>query len=410
MQLIKKLYNLNRALLGEGIDKAYEIIGKEIDLKMYEFKTGEKYGTWTVPQEWIVRDAWVKYNGKKIIDYKKQPLSLMVGSEPFHGTMDKDELKKHLFVSDELPEATPYEFTYYKKKWGFSVPADFKYDKKGKYEVFIDTEHKDGVMKVAEHTIPGKSDREIILIAHLDHPFQANDNLSGVQCLVDLAKKLKCEHTIKIVFCPETIGSIAYALSRDLSKVDFVISADIVGNDNTILLQKSWDLEHRINKIAHLAVSFSGEDYRKGTFRALLGGDEYVFNDPNIGIQGLLLSRFPYDEYHTSADTPSIVKQEKIDNAGNIIQKIIDIYEKDFIPVKNFKGPLFRSQYDIQTFDKKLNLAFDYLIYAIDGKKYLSEIVADCGLDFTYCYDLFEKMKNDNLIGTAPGKGEEQTT
>lgn len=434
-QIIENLFKLNRTILGEGIDNAFEYLKHLLDFKIYEFKTGETYGTWTIPQEWIVKDAWVKHKGKKIIDYQKQPLSLMVYAEPFKGIIDKDELKKHLFISDEKPQAIPYEYSFYKKQWGFSVPKDFVYKKanvcldctndlrdidpavgkvridgitdketvidnlkNGKYEVFIDTEFRDGIMKVAEYTIKGESDREIILIAHLDHPFQANDNLSAVACLVDLAKKIKCKHTVKIVLCPETIGSAAYALSRDLSKTDFVISVECIGNKNSVLLQKSWKADCRINKVAHLAVSNSGEDYRKGNFRSLLGGDEYVFNDPNLNIPGILLSRFPFDEYHTSADTPDKIDYENIEKIQKIILKIIDIYEKDYIPVKVFDGTLFREKFGVQTFEKKLNLAMDYFIYAIDGKTPLSLIVSDCGLNFDYCYSLLEELKKSDHI------------
>lgn len=413
-QIIETLHPMNRCLMGEGYDSALEYINHLIPLDILEFPSGTQLGTWTVPDEWIVRDAWVKDpHGNKIADYKKNPLSLVVGSVPYEGSMLLNILRKHWHYSDDNPDATPYIFKFYDKNWGFSFPKSFLFEpnpdskddikskdrlKNGSYEVFIDTEYKPGVMKLGVHTIKGKTDREILLFAHLDHPYQANDNLSGVACLIDLATKLKAEHTIKIVFCPETIGSVAYALTQDLSKVDFMIAVDCCGNENTMLLQKSFDPEHRINRTAHLAIHSFSESYRKGAFRNTIGSDEYVFNDPQIGVQGIMLSTHPYKEYHTDQDTPDKINYEQIEKTGKIIEKIIELWEKDYIPVKKVKGQLMRSRYGIQTPSPQVNLSWDYLWYNIDGKKTLVELCTEYGLNFDFVYDTFEKMVADKFI------------
>jgi aminopeptidase-like protein len=416
-QIIENLYPINRCLLGEGYDKALEYLNNFLPMEVLEFKSGTEVGTWTVPDEWIVRDAYVEFKGEKIIDYKKEPLSLVVGSLPFSGFMDKKMLLKHLCFSEEMPDSTPYVFKYYDKDWGFCVKKsevveentseessgvtlngeEFKFKTKdkleeGMYRVHIDTEYKPGIMKVGVHTIPGKSDREILLFAHLDHPYQANDNLSAVAALVDFAGRVSSEHTIKIVFCPETIGSTAYALTQDLSKVEFMVAVDICGNKNSFLLQKSFNGDARINKAAHLALQHNGETYRKGQFRNTIGSDENAFNDPLIGIPGIMLSTWPYNEYHTSDDTPDRIDYDTIEKTVKVLLKTIEVYEKDYIPVRNFKGQLMRSKYGIQTGDPQVNLSWDYLIYSIDGKKTLVELVSDYGLNFEFVHEIFEKM------------------
>lgn len=437
-ELIKNLTPMNRCLLGEGYDNALEYLKHLLDLEVIEVPSGTELGTWTVPDEWIVRDAWLKKDGKKIISYKKEPLSLVVGSLPFSGKVNLEELKKHLYYSDDKIDKTMYLYKFYERDWGFSVPKllirdkvetaceggtcvpDLKeldpevgkiqiegqdYTPKWKdkleeadYEVFIDTEYKPGVMKLGVHTIKGKSDREILLFAHLDHPFQANDNLSGVACLVDLAKKLKTDHTIKIIFCPETIGSIAYGYTQDISKVDFVIAVDICGNEGNILLQKSFDAFSRINRVAHCAMQIASQPYRKGGFRNVIGSDEYFFNDPAVGIHGLMLSRYPYKEYHTNEDTEDKIIYEKITEMGEMIMRIIEIYEKDYIPVKEWNGPLMRSKYDLQSMSPQLNLNYDYLFYSIDGKRSLAELCCDFELNFDLIYEIFEKLIKDEKI------------
>ncbi len=403
--IIQDLYKMKPQLLGVGYDNALKYISQLINLEVKEFPSGTQFESWTVPDEWVVKDAWVKFNGEKIIDYNKEPLSLMVYSQPFKGTIDKEEFEKHLYSKKERPDAYPYEYSFYEKKWGVCLPYNKVFNKegksklkKGKYEVFIDTEFKPSKMKLGIHTIKGKSEREILLFAHLDHPHQANDNLSGVACLIDLAKRLKCDHTVKIVFCPETIGSIAYASTQDLSKVDLVIAVDICGNDNDLLIQWDFESSNRLNRIADLAIKSCDKDYRMGEWRQLIGSDEYPFTDPQIGIPSLLLTRYPYHEYHTSDDKPEIVKEENIKYVQKVIKKIIEIYEKDYIPVRNGKLPIHRSKYGVWVPIHNVNRTLDYLIFNIDGIKYLSDLVATLELNYDYCYEYLERLYKDNLI------------
>jgi aminopeptidase-like protein len=432
--IIDTLYPLNRCLLGEGFDNALIFLSKLIPLDIIEVPSGTQFGTWTIPDEWVIRDAWVKLDGKKIIDYKQNPLSLVVGSTPVNGVCTLKEFKEHLHYTEDSPKATPYVFKYYDKNWGFCMPFDevrapllpgeapvgaTKVEQNGQqilpktksklpegdYEVFIDSEYKPGIMKIGVHTIKGESDREILLFAHLDHPFQANDNLSAVACLVDIAKKIKTRNTIKLIFCAETIGSIAYANTQDISKVDFVMAVDICGNKSDILMQKSFD-DSKINRVAHLALHANGESYRKGGFRNTIGSDEYIFNDPKIGIPGIMLSTWPYSEYHTTNDTPDKIDYPTIEKMQKVLLKIIEIWDKDFIPNRKFTGPLMRSRYGIQSPDKQFCLSWDYLIYAIDGKKSVAELCCDYGLSFDFVYDILIRMEKDGQISrVTSGKG-----
>jgi aminopeptidase-like protein len=421
IETIKQLFSLNPIfLLGAGYDNCIEYIKPLIGLDIIEVPSGTELGTWTVPDEWVVKEAWVKDpSGNIVVEYKND-LSLMVYSAPFKGKVTREELKRHLYIDKDMPDATPYQTSFYERKWGFCLPANKVFDKEskdllpeGEYEVFIDTEFKPGVMKIGVHTVPGKTDREILLFAHLDHPYQANDNLSGVVCLLDLALRLKdkYQHTIKIVFCPETIGSIGYALTQDISKVDFMIAVDICGSDTQPTVQWSFDPQNRINRIAHLAMMMGDESFAMNRFRAYLGSDEYVFNDPQIGIPGLMYTRAPYKEYHTSADTPEIINEEKIKACQQFIENMITLYEQDFIPVRKFKGPLMRSKFNVQSPVKGINGQMDYLIYNIDGKRYLSEIVDACEMNWRFSYDLLLKLEENGIISRFnPCQGEKCKT
>ena len=123
-QLIETLYPMNRGLLGEGYDNALEHLKSLVTLDIIEIPSGTELGTWTVPDEWVMRDGWVKYGGEKIIDYKTDPLSVVVGATPIHGIVGLKELMSHLYYSEEMPHATPYVFKFYDKNWGFCIPKD----------------------------------------------------------------------------------------------------------------------------------------------------------------------------------------------------------------------------------------------------------------------------------------------
>lgn len=401
-QIVEELYKFGATLLGPAYDNALLWIGHLIHLDTIEVPSGTKLETWTVPDEWVVHDALVKLNGEKILDYKTNPLSLCVYSAPFSGTVNVEEFKKHILTFKENPSDTPYDFKFYERDWGFSMPYDqWMLLADGEYEVHIDTEFKPGTMKIGVHTIPGKTDREILLFAHLDHPYQANDNLSGVACLVDLATKIKANHTIKIILCPETIGSIAYAKTQDISKVDAVIAVDICGNNAPIMFQKAFDVKAHINSAAHLALHRNDRQYRKGDFRLSIGSDEYFFNDPKVGIPGILFTTWPYDEYHTSADTPDKIDYKKIEEVQEVIQKTIEIYEKDYFPKREFLGPLMRSKYKVQTGNAAKNLYMDYFFYFMDGTIRLSDLCTQYGFDFDEMYDLLAKLESDGLVSRA---------
>jgi len=86
--------------------------------------------------------------------------------------------------------------------------------------------------------------------------------------------------------------------------VDFGIALDMVGNDNTILMQETFAGTEKINKAGTMAMSIlSPLKYRKAPFRAPLGADEYIFNDPLIGIPTIFFSRCPYKEYQTQRNS-----------------------------------------------------------------------------------------------------------
>ena len=100
-------------------------------------------------------------------------------------------------------------------------------------------------LRLVRFLFPGESKREIILIAHLCHPCQVDDDLTGVVALLSLNEKLreKANHrySIRIMIVPETIGTIAHLANNEdiIESADFGICLGSLGNKNNLSLQQS---------------------------------------------------------------------------------------------------------------------------------------------------------------------------
>ena len=88
-------------------------------------------------------------------------------------------------------------------------------------------------MLVGEYFLKGKSTQEILISTYICHPSLANDNLSGILValkLVDHFKKIKnLKKSLRFIFLPETIGSLAY-INKNLN----LLKKNVIGD--TILL------------------------------------------------------------------------------------------------------------------------------------------------------------------------------
>jgi len=115
----------------------------------------------------------------------------------------------------------------------------------GRYRAVIDSDLKPGVLNYAELILPGQSEQEVMLSTYVCHPSMANNELSGQ--VVALARSLlspKNRYTYRIVFVPETIGSIVY-LSRNIEHLKRQVFAGFlitcIGDDRSYSYLSSRD-------------------------------------------------------------------------------------------------------------------------------------------------------------------------
>jgi len=409
--LIKKLYPINRSITGNGNRITLNIIRDIIpELKILEYKSGTKVFDWKIPQEWNVKEAYVKVKNKKIIDFKKNNLHLMGYSEPINKYVTLKELQEHLFFDKNIPDAIPYKTSYYKKNRGFYVSYNFfKKLKKIKYKVFINSEfNKKGSLSVGELLIKGKIKKEILISANICHPSLVNNELSGPAILTFLAKyisKKKNFYSYRILFIPETIGSIAYLKHKfKIIKKNFIAGYHLTcfGDKGAFSIVNSRNNDSYSDKIAELILE-TKKNKKKYSFLEC-GSDERQFNYPGIDLPVVAVARSLYGkfkEYHTSKDDLKIVSHKSLNDSFNFIKDIITVIENDdkvkstticepFLSKKN----LYRSINKKITTDER-NL-FNILYYS-DGRT-ISNISKITKINPIEIIKTVNLLKENNLI------------
>jgi Uncharacterized protein conserved in bacteria with an aminopeptidase-like domain len=117
---LKRLFPIHRSITGEGVRETLRILGEIVPLEMKEYPSGEQVYDWTIPKEWVIRDAWIKNSrGEKVVDYGKSNLHVMSYSVPVRATLSLNELAGHLYFLENMPDAIPYRTSYYREDWGF---------------------------------------------------------------------------------------------------------------------------------------------------------------------------------------------------------------------------------------------------------------------------------------------------
>ena len=101
LNLIKKLYPINRSLTGPGNLETLKMIKNIIpNLKILKFKSGKKVFDWKIPPEWSVKSAYIiDPSGKKIADFKKNNLHLLGYSRSINLSIKLDDLKKYIYLT-----------------------------------------------------------------------------------------------------------------------------------------------------------------------------------------------------------------------------------------------------------------------------------------------------------------------
>ena len=335
------LFPINRSITGPGVRETLLYIKKIIkDLEIKSVPSGYKAFDWEVPDEWSVDEAYIETeDGKRIVDFKRNNLHLIGYSIPVDSWVTLNELDEHLYSLPEQPEAIPYVTSYYKKHWGFCLPhKQRKTLKPGNYHVVIRSELKSGVLNYAELLLPGLSNKEVFLSTYICHPSMANNELSGPVVTTALAQWINTlnerYYTYRIIFVPETIGSIVY-LSKNLEYLKGHVIAGFnitcVGDDRSYSYLPSRNGNTISDNVAQHVLKYTGYGSEKYTWFDR-GSDERQYCAPGVDlpIASIMRSKYgTYPEYHTSMDDLNLVTEKGLEGGYNMLKHAIDIIEKN---------------------------------------------------------------------------------
>lgn len=418
-QLMADLYPLFRSITGDGVRATLKGVAGHVPLEIHEVPTGTKVFDWEVPNEWNIRDAYIKDpKGRKIVDVSNSNLHVLNYSTPVNRKISLDELKNHLHYLPEHPDWIPYRTSYFKEAWGFCITYNqYQSLEEGTYEVVIDSTLAPGHLTYGEVYLPGMTDDEVLISTHVCHPSLCNDNLSGIGVSTFLIKELlkrKLRYSYRFLFIPATIGSITWlSVNRDrANKIKHGLVATLLGDPGPFHYKKSRRGDAEIDSVVAYVLKKHNPANEILEFFPY-GYDERQYCSPGFNLPVGRLTRALYaefPEYHTSGDNLDFVKAECLDESLNIYLKIVEILEanKAYVNLNPYCEPQLgrRGLYSLtggSVEGKDFQLALLWVLSLSDGKHTLLEIAERSGLDFSTVKLAAEKLMESDLLGDENG-------
>jgi aminopeptidase-like protein len=315
----RELFPICRSITGPGVRQTLEFIkGLLPDLQIKRVESGSKAFDWIVPDEWQIRDGHIKDElGNVLVDFKACNLHVVGYSIPIDAWMTLEELDNHLHSLPDRPNTIPYVTSYYARSWGFCLTQRQRDTlKPGRYHVFIDSQLKPGYLNYAELILQGSEDKEVFISTYVCHPSMANNELSGPVVAVALARWIKSipnrRYTYRIIFIPETIGSIVYlSINHKELKQNVIAGFNLtcVGDDRAYSFMPSIDRNTLSDNVALYVLRSRGINFKEYSFLER-GSDERQYCWPGISLPVVSIMRSKYgtySEYHTSDDNLNLI-------------------------------------------------------------------------------------------------------
>lgn len=413
----KGLFPITRSITGEGVRETLRMIQEELpELIIREVPSGTQCFDWTVPQEWKVSDAFIEDSlGNRVLDFKNNNLHVVGYSSPVDQTFELKELQNHLHSLPNMPNAIPYVTSYYADRWGFCLSHEQRQRlQPGSYRAVIRSSKFDGVLNYAELILKGSTDQEVFLSTYICHPSMANNETSGPSVVTFIAKWLSSidhRYTYRIIFIPETIGSICY-LSQNLTIMQLRTVAGFniscVGDDRTYSMIESRKSNTSADRIAKHALSYIGTPTRIHTYLDR-GSDERQYGSPGVDLPvvGLSRTRFgSYPEYHTSLDDFSVVTASGLHGGFNFVKACIEVAEgnRRYIATQLCEPQLGRRGLYPTLGAGQIEASVDDLLNVLaysDGSTDLLEIAERCGIPFERAHRAAQLLLRESLLQGA---------
>ena len=409
LKLFEQTCWLDRCLVGTGIDKFFTELKQVFDVHIEEFPLHGKFHTWKPPIPWEMAKASIKnLKGEVIVSTDEHPLCLWIGSRPIRERVSRANLfENHISWDEKNDQAIPYREVYYKNDWGFSIAKSWtdRFNDEN-FDINIQVFQPDTTLKIATKIIPGKSNKKILLVSHVDHPYQLADGLSGAGGLIEIGLQLeKIENlfSYQLLFVPETIGSLAFSsVQENLENVCYTVFVDGFSADAPINIQKTLDGDTVLDDTAlNHAKNWKGIDtVNCSNFREIPGNDEIVFNGPGIGIPSLLIQRWPMPNYHNHLDNLQNLCEKRFSEAVDFTFSLLKEFEETVGVLCYYKGILSLSSNHLwEYYGTGVNRRkFEIATSMMDGNNSLAEIQSCSGFSGSELEDLIARLLDRGLI------------
>lgn len=244
----------------------------------------------------------------------------------------------------------------------------------------------------------------------------ANNELSGPSVTAFIAKyllnKINKRYSYRLVFVPETIGSIAY-LSKNIKK----LKKNVFAGFNVTCVGDNRDYSYLSSRDGNTISDIVAKHVLKNiypTFKTYKwtdrGSDERQYCAPGVDlpIASVMRTKYGmYKEYHTSLDDlVNVVTPEGLEGGYNLIKLIMETLENNRYPkVKVYCEPqlgkrgLYPSISNLSSKEsqEEIILILNFISYS-DGKKSLIEIAELCEVPVWKLYTILEKLIQKDLI------------
>jgi aminopeptidase-like protein len=412
-KIIAALYPICRSITGDGVRQSLRLLQQTIPLTVHEVPSGKQVFDWVVPNEWNIRDAYIKDGtGKRVVDFRENNLHVLNYSVPVQGTMSLDELRPHLFTLPEMPDSIPYRTSYYKETWGFCL-SEYQLDqlKDGEYEVCIDSTLKPGSLSYGEYRVQGATDDEVLVSTHICHPSLCNDNLSGVAVaavLASLIDKFDLRYSYRFIWIPGTIGAITWLALHEplLQNIKHGLVLSCIGDPGPFTYKRSRRGQAEIDKIVDHVLKTSGHEFEVMDFTPY-GYDERQYCSPGINLPVGCFMRTPngkYPQYHTSGDDLTFVTEEALSESLVQLLAIVEVLERNhrYVNLNSMCEPqlgrrgLYRQTGG--TSSTNFEEAMLWMLNFADGEHSVLDIAQRSGLDFRDLAGAAEVLLEQNLL------------
>ncbi len=341
--LLGELWRLNRVHNGPEMAEAAERLAAFCrarlhgEARVHWYAPGTVWNWWVVPPRWSVRDFQLTGpDGRVIATAADHPLTVCPYSAAVDAEMDRDELLRHVVSRPDLPDAYSFAFRqmyrHWEADWAIALPhAVVRGLPPGRYRVRIDARRDDAPMPVFEYHLPGRSSRTVYIAAHLDHPGQVNDSLSGCVAALQIVEDLERvfgtpEYSYRVWLVPEIIGSAVHLKANEESLLPDAWACfcpNMTAHPAPLAICLSKRQESFLDAALVLAAAEAGYEHRVGAFHKYPDcGDEISFDAVGYDIPATTLSRVGemFAHYHSSKDDlPTFLRPDWVARHGEFV-------------------------------------------------------------------------------------------